>query len=143
MPANDSGRDVNASGRPDTAPLFDAALCACRRNYGPRERPVEVTIVMASGLHCTVAVPYWWEIETTEEGQPRLANPGAIADLLHLFVEVGHRMTRDEVFAELRTRKKKRADSVVGDTLSLLVRLGVLNNRQDSTPNGYGLPEFD
>jgi hypothetical protein len=128
--------------RPETADLFDAALCQCRRSFGPRERPNEITIVTAAGLRCVLNVPHYWEIETTEEGQPKLPNPGAIADLLHLIVDVGHRMTRDQVREELSKRKKRRADSVVGDTLALLVRLGVLDNRQDVAPNGFGLREW-
>lgn len=131
------------SERPETAALFDSALTQCRRSFGSRERPEHITIVTCTGLTCTLDVPNWWEIEVTADGQPKLPNPGAIADILHLLVEIGHRLTRDEVIAELTRRKKKRAEGIVGDTLSLLVKLGVLDNRQDSEFKGYGLKEFD
>jgi len=131
-----------AEPRPETASLFDAALCQCRRAYGPRERPKEITIRTATGLECSIEVPHWWEIEADADG-PKLPNGAAIAEILATLVQVGHRLTRQALCDAMEEHGRKRAESVVGECLSTLVRLGVLDNRQDVNPKGYGLPSFD
>lgn len=127
--------------RPDTAPLFDAALCQCRKSYGHRERPQMITIVTATGLECAFEVPHWWEIEADADG-PKLPNGAAIAEILATVVQVGHRMTRQAICEAMEEHGRRRAESVVGECLSLLVKLGVLDNRQDVAPKGYGLREW-
>lgn len=131
------------SQRPDTAPLFDAALCQCRKAYGARERPKQITIITATGLRCEIEVPHWWEIEEAPTGEPRLANGAAIAEVLATIVQVGHRMTRQSLCEAMEEHGRKRAESVIGEVLTTLTRLGVVDNRQDVSPKGYGLPQWD
>lgn len=130
-----------AESRPETAPLFDAALCQCRRHYGSRERPKTITIATATGLECTLEVPHWWELDA-EGDAVKLANGAAIAEVLATIVQVGHRLTRQALCEAMEEHGRKRAESVVGECLTTLTRLGVLDNRQDTSPKGYGLREM-
>lgn len=119
-------------------PLFDAALLSARLSYGQSVRPIQITIRAEGGLECSFAVPHWWEIRV-DDGQPRLSNPTAVADVLATMVEIGHRMTREELCEAMADKGRKRAESVVAEVLAELTRFGVVDNKQTRAPKGYGI----
>ena len=126
------------SDRSTFATLFDAALVSARLSYGQSARPVTITIRTDAGLECTFAVPHWWEIEVDGE-HPRLSNPTAVADVLATLVEVGHRLTREELCDAMADKGRRRAESVVAEVLAQLMKFGLIDNRQNRNPKGYGI----
>jgi len=83
-------------------------------------------------------VPHHWEIQVDGDN-PKLSNPTAVADVLATMVEIGHRMTREELCEAMEDKGRKRAESVVADVLAQLMRFGVCDNKQNKNPKGYGL----
>lgn len=71
------------------------------------------------------------------------ASPACVAEVIATLVEANRRLTRDALIAEMKRIGRRRADSTIGNALSLLVRLGLLNNCQDCEPRGYGIPRAD
>lgn len=124
--------------RPATAPLFDAALLSARLLHGSASRPVRITIRTDTDLEVVFTVPHWWEVEIDSD-HPKLTNPTAVADVLATMVEIGHRMTREELCQAMEEKGRKRAESVVADVLAQLMRFGVVDNKQTRAPKGYGL----
>jgi len=81
------------------------------------------------------------EPQATQE-QVNGAYSECAADVLAIIRDVGHRLTTNEIFNELAQREKLHGDSTVRTTLARLVREDVLNNKSESRPRGYGLPEM-
>lgn len=127
--------------RPENAALFDFAVRECQRAFGTNAPAQYVTVGAAGGLKIRCTVPQGWQPGNTDECA-KLANPEAAAEIVHLIVGTGHRMTQTEVIAEIR-RTKKRAEGTIRDTLTLLTKLGLLDNRQDVEKVGYGLPSWE
>lgn len=62
--------------------------------------------------------------------------------ILALVRKAGHRLTTDEIVAGLEKAHGAASVGTTKNSLATLVRFGVLNNRQDVLPKGYGLPEW-
>jgi hypothetical protein len=120
------------------APLFDAAANACHQAYGECERVASVTIRTQSLLEMRLDIPTGWTVQEDNE-HPRLSNPTAVADVLATLVEVGHRLTREELCEAMAEKGRKRAESVVGEVLAQLMKFGVVDNKQNRNPKGYGV----
>jgi len=86
-------------------------------------------------------------IETLEErrvaGSPDDARRSeANRKIVQVLREAGHRMTTKEILSALRDKHGDASEGTTKQHLAMLVQHKVLNNRQDVTPNGYGLPEW-
>jgi hypothetical protein len=109
--------------------------------YG--EQVASVTLRTINGRKLSVAVPPGWEPQLETESSFRLGSPGAVVEILVTLHEIGHRLTRQALCEAMEKSGRKRAESVVGDCLVQLCRLGVLNNRQDTSNRGYGIVGSD
>ncbi len=63
-------------------------------------------------------------------------------EIISFFQEVGHRMTKTKFFQEAALRGKIFAEGTVSPKLVELKKRGILNNKQDVSPKGYGLTEW-
>lgn len=119
-------------------PLFDAATITCQQTYGDKERVASIIVRMASKLQMTFDVPPGWVV-VEDADHPRMSNPVAVAEVLATMVEIGHRMTREELCQALEDKGRKRAESVVAEVLAQLMKFGVCDNRQNRAIKGYGI----
>jgi hypothetical protein len=71
----------------------------------------------------------------------RQLSPGRqrIVDVIQ---ETGHRMTTEQILAAIREIDKVASSGTTKQYLAELVDRGILDNRQDVQPNGYGLQEW-
>jgi hypothetical protein len=130
------------SHRPRCSPLFDAVISHSHDVWGDLERPASVTIQSANGLRVTVEIPRAYQPD--ELGLPRISEPEAFAEVLACIVQVGRRMTRQQIVADLAKSGRERVDSQVGRALQQLMALGILNNQQESGQRkGYGFHSWD
>lgn len=74
------------------------------------------------------------------DGQ-RFPSPSCAVDIILTLHEVGHRLTRSALMAALEDSGRRWSESVVGAVLTRLMQAGIVTNRQDKEPKGYGLPE--
>jgi hypothetical protein len=125
----------------DAADLFSAAVRLARRTYGESEHVEQVRIVTRSGAKLAVDVPRGWE-PAAPSASPLTSSPGCLAEVLATIVDAGKRLTRAALLAEMEKRDRTRAESTVSEALADLIRLGILDNRQDVNPKGYGLPDW-
>jgi hypothetical protein len=132
-----------AEQRIDLAPLYDAAAHEARHAWGYSEQVTRVTIRTANGRKLSVSVPPGWEPQLDTDTSFRLGSPGAIVEILVTLHEIGHRLTRQALCEAMEKAGRRRAESVVGDCLVQLCKLGVLNNRQDTPNRGYGVAGSD
>jgi hypothetical protein len=58
---------------------------------------------------------------------------------LATLVEEGRRLTRERLLAATENHGRARAESTVSEALADLIRLKLVDNRQDVNPRGYGL----
>lgn len=124
------------SDRPITAPLFDAALEATRHTYGSRATPKIIHIITHTGLEVSFQVPPDWE----PSGEvPMIRAPECFAETLATLVQAGRRLTRAALMDEMQRLGRKRAESTVCVALEDLMRLGIVDNRQDVSVRGYGM----
>jgi len=63
--------------------------------------------------------------------------------LIDMITEVGKRLTTNQVLAELNKRHGPTSEGTTKSALATLTRAGILNNRSDLKPKGYGLPGWD
>jgi len=73
-----------------------------------------------------------------EAGKGRLTP--AERDIIEVIREAGHRLTTKEVLAALEAKRGAASEGTTKQYLASLVRSGLLTNRQDLEPKGYGLP---
>jgi hypothetical protein len=66
--------------------------------------------------------------------------PEAVSDVIRTLGEIGHRLTRQALSEALDKAGRRRPESVVSDGLAQLSEVGLLDNRQDKLPKGYGCP---
>jgi len=124
--------------RPDFALLYDAALDVALKCYA--DFPTHVTIRCRNNPPVTLGVPQGWIAEQgSQAANALLKSPDCCLDILAALTGVGHRMTRQAMLSALESRGKRWADGSVGAALAQLVEVGLLNNRQDIDPKGYGL----
>ena len=64
-------------------------------------------------------------------------------DIVGLIVEARHRMTTTQILDEFARGNVPKGDSTIKGKLAQLTKRGVLVNRSDTNPKGYGLPEWD
>lgn len=64
-------------------------------------------------------------------------------EIIGVIRDAKRRMTTKEVLAKLEAKNGAVAQSTTKSTLATLVRRNLLTNRQDKTPKGYGLHEWD
>jgi hypothetical protein len=64
------------------------------------------------------------------------------SDLVQLLHDVNRRLTTKEVLSELSARGHIKADSTMKLKLARLVDKGILTNRANANPRGYGLPHW-
>jgi len=127
--------------RTETDALFNAAVDVAHKTYGPREMVESVGVVMRTGLMIHLDVPPGWE---PEEHQPqRIKGVEAVAEVLFTIMTAGHRMTRQAIVEAMEDAGRSRAESAVGEALQQLTELGILTNRQNTSPKGYGLPSYE
>ena len=62
--------------------------------------------------------------------------------IVELLRSVGRRLTTGQILSEFSQRDQIKAESTTKLKLSSLVKKGVLTNRQDVRPAGYGLSEW-
>lgn len=85
------------------------------------------------------------------EGAARLAQafretiqlPPKQQEILELLRSTGKRMTTDMILQKLEASRGPTSVGTTKDALSQLRRMGFLTNRQDVTPKGYGLAEWE
>lgn len=65
------------------------------------------------------------------------------SEIVAVIREAGRRLTTDEVLAYLTRIRPNPSTGVTKQYLADLVRFGILSNRKDVTPRGYGLREWD
>ena len=80
------------------------------------------------------------ESDSPNEKETRLND--AERDILSVIQEAKQRLTTPKVLAALEAKNGAVAESTTKSTLATLVRRGLLTNRSDTTPKGYGLPEW-
>lgn len=122
----------------DSASLFSAALETSRRTYGQRPRHVE--IVTQLGLRLLIEVPPDWE--PAECGRAIRCSPDCFAEVLQTLLETGHRLTRSALLSAMEEKNRRRAESSVCVAIEDLQKLGIIDNRSDVNPRGYGLPAW-
>lgn len=136
---------MDSQERPEAAHLYDAALLHARRMYGGSARVKSLHLVTrgrgGKKLEVVIDVPEDWEIED-EEGLPRIRSPDCFAEVLATIVEASRRLTRESLMEQMEKKDRKRAESAVCKSLEDLLKLGILNNRQDGPQKGYGLPDW-
>lgn len=121
----------------DTNTLFSAAIAAANRLYG--QRPKSITIQTHSGCRMVIDIPTDWEPQ--EVALPVLrSSADCFTEVLQTILEANHRLTRAALLSEMEAHGRRRAESTVCLALEDLMRLGVIDNRSDVTPRGYGLP---
>ena len=76
----------------------------------------------------------------TEADGPRLTPTEK--NIMALIREIGHRMTTGEIVSAMEERRGPTSEGMTKQRLADLVRRGLLTNRSDTTPRGYGLPEW-
>jgi hypothetical protein len=87
------------------------------------------------------------EVRMPVHGEPARAGPaplppGPKADILAAVEAAGHRLTTAEILKALDQAQHVWGESTVKNNLAELVDEGLLNNRQDVRPKGYGLPAW-
>lgn len=123
--------------KPETALLFSAALEAARRAYGRRGSPRRITIITQTGLEVSFDVPPDWE---PDPDLPSIrCSPDCFAEVLATIVQAGRRMTRAVLLEKMARMDRKRAESTVCVAPEDLQALGIIDNRQDTSPKGYFL----
>jgi hypothetical protein len=126
------------------AALFDAALDNTRRLYGDAARPVSITVRTSERLDVTFDVPLAWEADPRDDNAAsRISQPGTVADTLATLVEIGHRQTRQALLDSMEKAGRRRPESVVSESLAQLMKIGLINNRKDVSPHGYGIVGSD
>jgi hypothetical protein len=130
-----------AAARPEFALLFDAAVDVAAKCYA--DMPTRVTIRCRHSPPVTLGVPPDWQAEQAGQATgSRLKSPDCCLDILSTLAQVGHRMTRQALLGALESVGKRWADGTTGAALAQLVEIGLLNNRQDQDPKGYGLASW-
>lgn len=126
---------------PITAPLFDAAIDATRHAYGRTAAPKIVHIVTYSGLEVSFQIPPDWQ---SNPNAPLIrSSPDCFAEVLATLVQAGRRLTRASLMDEMQRLGRKRAESTVSLALEDLMRLRVVDNKQEPSSKGYGLISWD
>lgn len=134
--------------RPKTAPLFDAAHACAGACFS--DTPTRIIIHTQSGQKVTYSVPPGWTPDSKTDRPDggsdagpdgKIPSPSCVVDVLVTLHEIGHRLTRMALCEALEDKGRRWSESVVGAVLTRLMQLGVLSNRQDVEPKGYGLPD--
>lgn len=126
--------------RPPTAPLFDAALHTSQHAYGSKAHPQTVHIITHAGLEIWLEVPPDWEYDAD---LPPIKFSDCFAETLATIVQAGKRLTKAALLIEMEKLGRKRAESMVSVALADLQKLGIIDNRQDTSPNGFGLKSWE
>jgi hypothetical protein len=87
-----------------------------------------------------VAEPARHGTATPTDSRPRLTE--AESNIIAVVRDAGHRLVTDEIVAELEHRCGAASLGTTKQYLAGLTRRGLLTNRQDVDPKGYGLPEW-
>jgi repressor of nif and glnA expression len=63
-------------------------------------------------------------------------------EIVSLVISVGRRLTTTQILDEFNKRGVVKAESTIKGKLAQLTKRKVLVNRSDTSPKGYGLPEW-
>ncbi len=80
-------------------------------------------------------------VETNTPTNPNLSE--AEKRIIEVIQTAGHRLKTNEIVCELEKQHGAASEGTTKMSLAGLVRLGLLTNRQDVFPKGYGLPEWN
>jgi hypothetical protein len=142
---------VNAK-KPEFAPLLDAAMFEAWRAFGLQTRPTRVELYTNAGTQVGYDVPADWTVDPDAPapgvnagtaGLKLVRGPMAIVEILVTMYEVGHRLTRAALTEAMEKAGRRRAESMIGESLTQMMQLGLVNNRQDQAIKGYGLIDFE
>ncbi|HXK37268.1 MAG TPA: BlaI/MecI/CopY family transcriptional regulator, partial [Candidatus Paceibacterota bacterium] len=70
-------------------------------------------------------------------------NSNAEQNIMDVIRTAGRRLVTKEILAALREAHGAASEGTTKTNLASLVRRNLLTNRQDVTPKGYGLPEWE
>ena len=107
------------------------------------EEPVAVVFVCRSGRKARIDLPAELaRVALPVERGPHVSDE-CLEDCLSVLRRTQKRHTVTAMLDALSRAGSDHADGVVRHTLAYYTRTGVLANRQDVRPKGYGLPEWD
>jgi hypothetical protein len=117
--------------------LFGVLRQWLAENLEPDE-PEELLVTLRSGRQIRLPVP------AADNRPPRPEND-CEKDILALLAEVGHRMTTDEILAELPEHNYHHGDTTVRLALARMAKpgVGLLTKNGKAHPRGYGLPDWE
>jgi len=122
----------------DASRLFDAATLAARSVYGAAAACGRVRLDVLPAGDIEIAVPHGWQ-PSEEMTSQRVAAPECFIEVLVTLFETGHRLTRTALVTAMETAGRKRAESSIWDAITQLTALGLIDNRADVNPRGYGI----
>lgn len=151
IPAKRTAMELSALGDDVCIPeeLGYTKLVICRRSLGADE--------LGRWHGMDTSAPHLIFAALDEDWLLRMRSLRAIADelavspvldpeeeaIVGLIVSVGHRLTTTQILSEFNRRGIIKAESTIKGKLAQLTKREVLVNRSDTSPKGYGLPEWD
>jgi hypothetical protein len=93
--------------------------------------PVTVIVITPAGLCQPFQLP--------QTISPPINLTPCSKDILYVLGEAGHRMTTPEILSALDTSELIHGETTVKLALAKMVKDGVLDNRPDANPRGYGI----
>jgi hypothetical protein len=80
---------------------------------------------------------------SSDASAPAYIDPDSCqADILATLAEAGRRLTTTKLLTAMHAAGRTWGDSTVRVALAAMVRKGIITNRIDTEPRGYGLPEW-
>jgi hypothetical protein len=138
------GSAESTGARPVSASqLADVARDFLISQYGPLNRPVEVTVTFDARLNFVRA--FVSPLPIPEPPDPAGEPGAALLDVIDLLASTGHRLTLDQILSGLDKQGTPHGESTVRRALAAAVKADPprLTNVSDANPRGYGLPRWD
>jgi hypothetical protein len=123
---------------PTNEDLFRLLSAWCAANFSGMI-PSKLAVTFTGGNRILMPVPPRYRCATPE---PPNGPVGCSREIMATIREVGHRLTTPGILREMIARGYEWSESTIKHTLSSLVDNGALDNRQDTNPKGYRLPEW-
>jgi hypothetical protein len=137
LSAQNESRGVDSNALPNAA-LIEAARSHAARTLGRARLPCQVVVKFSDELDI-VGV----SVEVIGvAGSDDLPASECFRDIVALLARGGQRMTTTQILAGLTGQDTPHGEGPVKATLSAAVRDGLLTNRQQARPPGYGLPSW-
>ncbi len=96
-----------------------------------------ITIRLRSGSNLVITDPPCSDSQQNEE-ELKVDSPSCFLDVARILSDAARRMTRAAIVEALEAAGRRWSDGSVGKALAQLVLIEAIDNRQDTTPKGYG-----